>query len=103
VNPDAGNSLLVMEFTIKNTGDKAVELDTTGLDNTFYASFDGGAKIKETISFGAQSLSFYDGTIKAGKSQKAVLIFQVSEEQAKKISEVTLYVQLNDTTFLVKL
>lgn len=103
VNPDVGKRLVVMKFKIKNPTDKDIELDTVSLDNTFYASFDGGSRIKETVSFGAQSLSSYVGEIKAGKSKTAVLLFQVSESQADAISSVELTVQMEDSTFYVKI
>jgi uncharacterized protein YceK len=103
VNPDVGKRLVVMKFKIKNPTDKDIELDTVSLDNTFYASFDGGNRIKETVSFGAQSLSSYLGVIKAGKSKTAVLLFQVSESQADAISSVELTVQMDDSTFYVKI
>jgi hypothetical protein len=103
VNPDVGKRLVVMKFKIKNPTDKDIELDTVSLDNTFYASFDGGGRVKETVSFGAQSLSSYLGVIKAGKSKTAVLLFQVPESQADAISSVELTVQMEDSTFNVKL
>jgi hypothetical protein len=80
-----------------------VELNTIDLDNTFYASFDGGTSIQETVSFGAQSLSMFEGTIKSGKSKQAVLIFQVPKAQAEEISDLSLTVRLKDTTFSVKI
>lgn len=103
LNPDSGNVFVIMNFTVKNTGDKAVTLETAALDNVYYASIDGGGTIKETISFGVQSLSSYDGEIEAGKSKKAVLIFQIPKEQAADVTSVELMVQMDNTTFSVKL
>jgi hypothetical protein len=102
VNPDIGKRLVVMKFKIKNPTNKDIELDTVSLDNTFYASFDGGSSIKETVSFGAQSLSSYEGVIKAGKSKTAVLLFQLPESEADQISSIELMVQLKDAVYLVK-
>jgi hypothetical protein len=103
VNPDIGKRLVVMKFKIKNPTNQDIELDTVSLDNTFYASFDGGSNIKETVSFGAQSLSSYEGVIKAGKSKTAVLLFQLPEDEADQISTVELMVQLKDAVYHVKI
>jgi hypothetical protein len=103
VDPDVGKRLVVMKFKIKNPTDQDIELDTVSLDNTFYASFDGEDSIKETVSFGAQSLSFYDGVIKAGKSKTAVLLFQLPEEEADQFSTVDLMVQLDGTVHPVQI
>jgi hypothetical protein len=103
VNPDIGKRLVVMKFKIKNPTNQDIELDTVSLDNTFYASFNGEGSLKETVSFGAQSLSSYDGVIKAGKSKTAVLLFQVSESEADKISTVELMVQLKGTAYHVNI
>jgi hypothetical protein len=102
VDPDVGKRLVVMKFKIKNPTDQDIELDTVSLDNTFYASFDGGTDVKELVSFGAQSLSSYLGVIKAGKSETAVLLFQVPESQTE-ISSVRLKVQLSDATYYVEM
>jgi hypothetical protein len=103
VDPDVGKRLVVMKFKIKNPTDQDIELDTVSLDNTFYASFDGEDSIKETVSFGAQSLSFYDGVIKAGKSKTAVLLFQLPEEEADQFTTVDLMVQLDGTVHPVQI
>lgn len=102
LNPDSGNKMLVMNFTMKNKGKQKVELNTISLDNTFYASVDGRPPVKETVSFGVQSLSSFEGTIAAGKSAKAVLIFQIPEELAEEQPNVRLMVSLNGTNYSVK-
>jgi uncharacterized protein YceK len=103
VDPDIGNRLVVMKFKLKNPTNQDIKLDTVSLDNTFYASFDGGSAVKETVSFGAQSLSYYEGVIKAGKSKTAVLLFQVPEAEADQISTVDLMVELEGATHPVEI
>lgn len=101
VTPDDGNQLVILKFRIKNSGKKTVKLDTASMDNPFYASFDGGSQIEETVSMGVQSLSSYDGKIKAGQTKTAVLLFQIPKKQSKKISDVALFVKMNDTIYSV--
>lgn len=103
VDADQGKTLIVMNFTIKNIGSKTVELKLLDQNIAFYASFDGTERIAENVAFGLNSLSTYEGKIKAGKSQKTLLIFQVPEDQADKYTEESLFVKLKDTTYSVKL
>ncbi len=102
LNPDSGNKMLVMNFTIKNTGQQKMELSTLSLDNTFYASIGGRPPVKETVSFGVQSLSSFEGTIAAGKTAKAVLIFQIPEDFAEEQPDIELMVSLKGTNYSVK-
>ena len=101
VTPDDGNKLIIMKFTIKNTGKKTVKLDTVSKDNPFYVCYDGQNKVEESVSLGVQSLSSYEGKIKAGQSKTAVLLFQVPDAQAKKLSDVELFVELDGTIYSV--
>lgn len=101
VTPEDGNQLVIMKFQIKNTGKKTVKLDTASMDDPFYASFDGKNRIEETVSMGVQSLSSYEGKIKPGQTKTTVLLFQIPKKQAKKISDVQLFVQLKDTIYSV--
>lgn len=103
VNAEPGKKLVVMNFTIKNTGDKTVKLDLLSGESVFYGCFDGENQIAEHESFGLNSLSSYEGKIKAGKSQKTILLFQIPEEQGKTINSEQLYVKLKDTIYSVKL
>lgn len=102
VTPDDGNQLIIMKFTIKNTGKKTIKLDTVSMDDPFYVSYNGGDRVEESVSLGVQSLSSYEGKIKAGQSKTAVLLFQVPDTQAKKISDIQLFVKLKDTIYSVK-
>lgn len=103
VDAEQGKKLVVMNFTMKNTGSKTIELDLLAEGIGFKGCFDGENRISEHISFGLNSLSSYEGKIKAGKSEKTILIFQIPEEQAKNIKSESLYVTLNDTIYSVKI
>lgn len=103
VNANEGKTLLIMEFKIKNSGEKAVNLDTVMTKNDFTVLLNGGTGIPEKISFGASSLSSYDGKIKAGGSQKAVLIFEVNKKTAESIETVELSVNLQNKIYSVEL
>ena len=103
VDADQGNELVVMNFTIKNKGSRAVNLNLPAENIVFYGCFDGKNQIPENAAFGLNRPSYYEGKIKAGKSKKTMLIFQIPEEQADGITEESLFVKLKDTIYSVKL
>lgn len=102
VTPQDGNKIVVMNFEIKNPGKKDIKLNTESLGNTFYACLDGKNQTEETVSLGVKSLSSYEGTIKAGKTVSAVLLFQIPKDQTDKISDESLFVKVKDTIYSVK-
>lgn len=103
VNAASGNTLLVMRFTIVNKGKKAVKYDTSSLGNTFYGVFDGTNKIVEKVTFSNKELSSSTKTIKAGKKVSAIMLFEISKEAAANISTETLLVDMDGTTYQVKM
>lgn len=103
VNAAQGNTLLVMKFTIANPGKKAVKYDTSSLNNAFYGMFDGKNKVAEKMTFSNKELSSSTKTVKAGKKTGAVMIFELSKEEAASITEAALLVEMDGTTYQVKL
>lgn len=103
VNAASGNTLLVMRFTIANHGKKSVKYDTTSLGNTFYGVFDGTNRTAEKITFSNKELSSSVKTIKAGKKTSAIMIFELSKEAAANITTETLLVNVDGTTYQVKM
>lgn len=103
VNAASGNKLLVMNFTISNPGKKTVKYDTTSLGNSFYGVFDGKTKIAEKMTFSNKELSSGTNKIKAGKKIKAIMIFELTADQAAAVTTETLLVDIDNTTYQVKL
>jgi len=65
-----------MRFTIKNAGDKTAELDTVSFDNVYYASVNGGNRVKETLFvWSTKPFLRFSGKIKAGEQETAMLLF----------------------------
>ncbi len=102
VNAGEGNTLLIMNFTIANSGKKAVKYDTSSLQNTFYGLF-GGSKIGEKMTFSNKELSSSSMTIKAGKKTSAVMLFEISKDTAASIMGESLLAEIDGTTYRVKM
>ena len=102
VNAGGGNTLLIMKFTIVNSGKKAVKYDTSSLQNTFYGMF-GGSKIGEKMTFSNKELSSSVTKIEAGKKTSAVMLFEISKDTAASITGEALLVEIDGTTYRVKM
>lgn len=103
VNASSGNTLVVMNFVIANPGEKAVKYDTSSLKNKFYGVFDGKSKIAEKKTFSNMELSSSTKTIKVGKKTGAVMIFEISKEQASSIATEKLLVDMDGKTYQIKM
>ena len=57
----------------------------------------------EKVTFGSNSLSSYDGKLKAGATQKAVLIFEISQKAAENVTTENLSVNLDGKRYSVEL
>lgn len=103
LSAERGNTFAVMKFTIHNRTDKDIEIDNFDKGYAFYCSFEGAQRIPEKESFIADSLASFEGKIAAGESAGAVLIFEISKEQAELISEPSLSMEHNGTDYSVTL
>ena len=103
VNAGEGNTLLVMNFVITNSGKKTVKYDTSSLKNTFYGMFDGSNRIGEKMTFSNKELSSSTVKLKAGKKTSAVMLFEIAKDTASSIMNETLLVEIDGTTYRVKM
>lgn len=101
VNADPGNSLVVLKFVIVNNGKKSVKYDTSSMKNTFYGVFDGKNRIAEKMTFSNKELTSSTRTIKPGEKAAAVMLFELSKEQAAEMTTETLLVEIDGTTYRV--
>lgn len=102
VNAAEGNTLLVMNFTVKNSGKKSVKYDTSSLGYKFYGMF-GSDKIAEKVTFSNKELTASTMNIKAGKKAQMVMLFELSKEQAANLTTEALLVDMDGTTYRVNL
>lgn len=98
-----GKTFVVMRFTIRNQTDSDMEIDNFDKGYQFYCSFDGAQRVPEKESFIADSLASFEGKIAAGKSAGAVLIFEITKEQAESVSQPSLVMEHNGTAYAINL
>lgn len=99
----SGKTFVVMQFTITNSAGEDIQIDNYAAGYAFFCNFEGTSHVPEKQSFIADSLASFEGTIPADKSAPAVLIFEIAKEQAEMISEPTLTMEHNGTSYLIKL
>ena len=103
LSAESGRTFVVMQFTITNSTGEDIQIDNYAAGYAFYCNFEGTSHVPEKQSFIADSLASFEGTIPADKSAPAVLIFEIAKEQAEMISEPTLTMEHNGTSYLIKL
>lgn len=88
-----GRTFIIAEFRIKNTSKKTVKLDNLTLSPSFRCHYnDSENAVGAEMTFLDTDLGSFEGSIAAGKSANAVLLFEVPAEKNLKISSFTLSV-----------
>ncbi len=99
----AGNTFLIMNMNITNTGSQAVDCDLLTKQPIFTLKLNQGAGVKNEVTILSNDLSTYVGKLEPGQTDTAVLLFEVPEKTAESISSVQLSVQMNQKTNQIKL
>lgn len=100
---DQGKTFLILKIRMKNKTDSTVKVNNLGKGLKFQCSLDGEDSIPAEETFAMKVFSNYEGSIKAGKSEDVVLLFQIDKGQAAKIGNFTLTVTEDGTTSRIKL
>ncbi len=98
-----GKTYVVMDFTMKNVTSSAVTVDILSLEPTFRACFNGKDWVTEEMTLLLYGLSTYEGELKAGEQVDVVLIFQISDDIGKQISDIKLSVERDGKTSPINL
>lgn len=101
VNPSDGKKLVLLTFSMKNISKDEVSLQMSSSGVLFEASFQGGAFIPEKESL--VSFTNRDGKLKAGETEKIVLMFEVGKDKSEDISGVILRTTKDGKKYSVKL
>ena len=99
----AGNTFLIMNMNITNTGSQAVDCDLLTKQPIFTLKLNQGAGVKNEVTILSNDLSTYVGKLEPGQTDTAVLLFEVPEKTAESISSIQLSVQMNQKTNQIKL
>ena len=103
LNAGEGKRFIVLYFQISNPTASDVTLANYEKEISFYGIFDGSLRIPEKQTFIADSLSSFEGTIKANGTERAVLIFETTKEKADNMQETKLQVKIDDTIYGVEM
>lgn len=103
LSAESGHTFVVMRFKLRNQTDKELKINNFDKGCAFYCSVAGTERVPEKESFITNSLASFEGTIAAGRSAKAVLIFEITKEQAELIGEPSLTVEQGGTSYSINL
>lgn len=98
-----GKKIMVLEFAVANQTSANVGVDFFSKTATFSASVGDGKRYSAMTTMLLDDLSTYAGTITAGESRKLVLLFEVEESIAEKITDVQLYLKNDSQTYTIQL
>ncbi len=93
LQPSKGSKLLVVSFKVSNIAKKAVTLDLGQLHIGYKLHLADGKTYKPMVTLLDTDLNYIDYTLKSGKSDVAVLVFDVPENVNK--SGLSLSISLN--------
>ena len=103
VRANSGNELLVLHVNLKNSGNKTTECDILSKMPSFRLTINGETSVSADTTILLNDLGTYQGKIRAGKTKKAVLIFQVKKGSVKSADSMELEVKTGGTSSQVQL
>lgn len=102
LSPTRGYEFLEISFTLKNTSDQSIDVDTTQYGLAFKATVDGvTAKSDQTILI--NDLKSFVGTVPAGESVDLVLLFQYPAGRITDLNDLSLTAEYGGNTYPVSL
>ena len=102
VDAEKGKTFYVMKFKLTNTTGQDVEVNNATKSPVVKLVSDA-VTVKSEVTFLTSDFSTYQGTIKAGESVETILLFEVSEAVAEKITAPTLQITVGNSTKNIKL
>ena len=103
LSAESGNTFVVMRFSIHNDTGADIRVNNFDRECAFYCSFEAAGRVPEKESFITDSLASFEGTVEAGKAAGAVLIFEITKEQAELVSDPGLTMEQNGISYTVNL
>ncbi len=80
LTPRDGYQLLVTSFTVKNLSDSKKELNLIDTDIAYQLDINVGTVYKPLLTLLENDLQYIDITIEGGKSEKVLLVFEISKD-----------------------
>ena len=98
-----GNVFFVLNVNITNTGNKTVQCDLLTKQPIFTLKLNGEAGVQNVVTVLSNDLSTYVGTLEPGQTEAAILLFEVKEATAEKVTSMQVSLQMNDKTSEIKI
>jgi hypothetical protein len=96
-----GYQFVVAQFTMTNTSGAALDVNVMATNPTFRMSYDGTKWVKEDVTLLLTDLSTYTGSLENGESVDLVLLFEVSDDVAESIEQLSFSVDKDGVNYLV--
>lgn len=103
MSADNDKKLLILNYTITNTGKKDRECNILSINPKFKMTVNGTESVNSEVTILLNDLSTYKEDIKVNESVDAVLLFSISKKSAKNIKSLELSVTCNDNTANVEM
>lgn len=98
LDASSGNTYMILNINITNTGTEAAECDLLGRQPIFTLKLNGEAGVKNEITLLENDLSTYTGKIEPGQTVAAILLFEVPKKSVENISSLQMSLQMNEKT-----
>lgn len=98
IDAPSGSQILILHFNLTNTGDTDVACDVLSRSMQFQATVNDTFQKKSDVTILLNDLSTYQGTISAGASEEAVLLFTMPSEELVSVENLLLKVTEGDMT-----
>ena len=102
VDAAAGKTFYVMKFKLTNITGQEITVNNAQKSPMVKLVSDA-VTVKSEVTFLTGDFSTYNGKLKAGESVETILLFEVSEKAADKISAPALKITIGDETKTIKL
>ncbi len=102
VDAEAGKTFYVMKFKLTNTTGQDVTVNNA-TKSPIVKLVSDVVTVKSEVTFLTSDFSTYQGTIGVGESVETILLFEVSESVADKITAPTLQITIGNSTKTIKL
>ncbi len=103
LNASRGKKLLVLHFSIANTGEQEQNIDILGSGAIFSVTVNETYTRRALTVMALNDLSTYEGTVAAGEKADAILVIEVEGDMAENISSVSLQVKKEEKAHTLKL
>ncbi len=98
VYPEYGNKLMVLHFTLENSGDESLDINILQTGPVFRVSLNGADAVTADITLLPDDLSTFMGTVGAHENRELVLLFQIPENTDTSVESLVMQLIVGEKT-----